>query len=189
MAAKPHVTNEEGTVGYKRPPHSTRFQKGKSGNPRGRPRNRRKEIPYDRLLGQMVTIREDGRERRVTAAEAFLLQLTKKGLEGDSAAARATLEALEIARAKRGPLNDMASVTRIILMSMSIGSALRPLGLAIKLHPLDEQKVCWKLQPWIVEAALARLQRQLSIEEQRTVMDAARSPGKVKWPTWWEVWF
>ena len=37
----------------------------------------------------MVTIREGGVERRVPADEAFLLQLTKRGLEGDSAAARA----------------------------------------------------------------------------------------------------
>jgi hypothetical protein len=46
----------------------------------------------------MVTIREDGTTRRVTAAEAFLLKLTKSGLEGDSAAARASLAAIEHAR-------------------------------------------------------------------------------------------
>lgn len=187
MAAEPRVTNDEEAIGYKRPPRSTRFQKGRSGNPRGRPRNRRREIPYDHLLGQMVTIREEGRERRVTAAEAFLLQLTKKGLEGDSAAARASLEALEAARAKRGLLNGIEGITRIIFMSFSIGSALKPLGLAIKLHPLDKDKVCWKLQPWIVEAALDRLERRLSIDEQRTVVDATRTPEKVNWPSWWEV--
>jgi hypothetical protein len=43
----------------------------------------------------MVTIREDGVERRVTAAEAFLLQLAKRGLEGDGPAARATLAVIE----------------------------------------------------------------------------------------------
>jgi len=32
----------------------------------------------------MVTIREDGVERRVSAEEAFLLYLLKRGLEGDS---------------------------------------------------------------------------------------------------------
>ena len=178
---------EEEAIGYKRPPRSTRFQKGKSGNPRGRPRNRRREIPYDHLLGQMVTVREDGRERRVTAAEAFLLQLIKKGLEGDSAAARASLEVLEAARAKRGPMDDIECITRIVLMSFSIGAALKPLGLAIKLHPLDKDKVCWKLQPWIVEAALARLERRLSIDEQRIVVEATRTPEKMKWPSWWEV--
>jgi hypothetical protein len=186
MAAEPREMKDEEAVGYKRPPRSTRFQKGKSGNPCGRPRNRRTEIPYDHVLGQMVTIRESGGERRVTAAEAFLLQLTKKGLEGDNAAARALLEALEAARAKREPLNGIGSITRIILMSFSIGSALKPLGLAMKFYPLDEEKVCWKLKPWIVEAALRRLERRLSIDEQRTVVDATHTPDKVNWPPWWE---
>ena len=49
----------------------------------------------------MVTIREDGVERRVTAAEAFLLHVTKRGLEGDGAAARAAMAAIEEARAAR----------------------------------------------------------------------------------------
>ena len=83
-------------LGYRQPPRSSRFRKGQSGNPRGRPRGRRKEPPYEAVLGQMVTIREDGAERRVTAAEAFLLQITKKGLEGDGAAARAAMAAIEM---------------------------------------------------------------------------------------------
>jgi hypothetical protein len=188
MAAEPSQMSEEpGNVGYKRPPQATRFQKGTSGNPRGRPRNRRREIPYDHVLGQMVTIREDGRERRVTAAEAFLLQLTKKGLEGDSAAARASLDAIEAARHRRGP-DDAVDKIRIVFLQQTIGGPLKSLGLAVKLHPLSEEKVCWKLQPWIVEAALARFPNQrLSLEEQRIVVDATRTPEKVLWPAWWSV--
>jgi hypothetical protein len=136
----------------------------------------------------MVTIREDGRERRVTAAEAFLLQLTKKGPEGDSSAARASLEVIEAARAKRGPVDGIDRITRIIFTTFSIGCALKSLGLAVKLHPLSKDKVCWKLQPWIIEAALARLgPHELTVEEQRTVVEATRTPEKVKWPAWWTV--
>ncbi len=175
-------------VGYRQPPKKARFTKGQSGNSRGRPRNRHREIPYDAVLGQMVTIREDGREHRVTAAEAFLLQLTQKGLAGDSAAARASHEAIEAARAARG--DDASPVTSIILSPISSGAdaILEPLGIARKMYPTDEKRVRWQLNPWIVETALARLGSQrLTEEEQRVVWDATRTPNKVRWPEWWVV--
>jgi hypothetical protein len=49
-----------------------------------------------------VKIREDGAERRVTAAKALLLQLTKRALEGDDAAVRASLAVIEEARERHG---------------------------------------------------------------------------------------
>jgi hypothetical protein len=67
----------------------------------GRPRGRHREAPYEAVLGQMVTIREGGAERRVRAAEAFLLTLAKRGVEGDSAAARASLALIEEETSKR----------------------------------------------------------------------------------------
>src|SRR3546814_8889281 len=96
------MTQRSHDLGYGKPPAATRFQKGQSGNPSGRPRGS-KAPPYESVLGQIVTIREDGIERRVTAAEAFLLHMTKRGLEGDGPAARAAMAAIEEARAVRGP--------------------------------------------------------------------------------------
>src|SRR5258708_27436437 len=98
----PGDTDERG-VGYRKPPRASRFAKGRSGNPAGRPRGRHHEAPYEAVLGQMVTIREGGTARQVTAAEAFLLQLTKRGLEGDGAAARESLAMIEQAREQQGP--------------------------------------------------------------------------------------
>ncbi len=175
--------------GYGQPPKGTRFRKGQSGNPRGRPRNRHREIPYDGVLGQMVTIREEGRERRVTAAEAFVLQLTQKGLAGDSAATRASLEAIEGARAASSDSSG-SPITKIIISSVDSGvdAILEPLGIAKLKYPQDEIRVRWELNPWIVEAALERLgETQLSEDEQREVWDATRTPHKVNWPDWWTV--
>jgi len=180
--------SEIGRTGYGQPPQSTRFRKGQSGNPRGRPKNRHTEIPYDAVLGQMVTIREDGRERRVTAAEALLLQLTQRGLAGDSAAARSSLEAIEAARAARG--GEAEGIRVIIWKSVSSGAdaILESLGIATLKYPNDERRVRWHLQPWIVEAALDRLgDKRLSEEEQREVWENTRTPHKVRWPRWWTV--
>jgi hypothetical protein len=83
----------------------------------------------------MVTIREGGRERRVTAAEAFLLHLTKRGLEGDSAATRASLAAIETARAttRRDTPITFSIVTHCVSPG-SVGPALDALGMALKLN-------------------------------------------------------
>lgn len=180
--------NAESTVGYRNPPSPSQFKKGQSGNPKGRPKNRRREIPYDAVLGQMVTIRESGRERRVTAAEAFLLQLTQKGLAGDSAAARASLEAIE--KASESRKEHVQGVTKIILSSIGSGvdAILGKLSIAFLKYPTDEKRVRWELNPWIVQAALDRLRDpQLTIDEQREVYANTRTPHKVQWPEWWEV--
>jgi hypothetical protein len=131
----------------------------------------------------MMTIREGETERRVTAAEAFLLKLAKRGVEGDSAAARESLALIEEAKEQQNP----NVVTRWVLVAVapgSVTSALLPLRMAKKLDPYRETARV-VLEPWIVEAALARLGRTLSPTEQRTIVKATRTPRKVRWPEWW----
>ena len=86
-------------IGYRRPPFATRFKKGQSGNLRGRPRGRTRELPYEAVLGQMVTIRDGGVEKRLPADEAFLLYMMKNGLGEDVTAARTLLGTMEQADA------------------------------------------------------------------------------------------
>ena len=134
----------------------------------------------------MVTIREEGREWRVTAAEAFLLQLTQKGLAGDSAAARASLEALETARAARTFTTSGPSKIVLVAIDSGADAIIGKLGVAFHKYPTDEARTRWEINPWVVEAALERLgTKPLSQDEQREVWRAARTPHKVSWPEWW----
>jgi uncharacterized protein DUF5681 len=176
-------------VGYRKPPVASRFRKGQSGNSKGRPRGRRRELlPYESVLGQEVIIRENGLPRRVTAAEAFLLQLTKLGLDGDTAAAR------DVSAAIRDIYGTEVSVSyqssRIVISFVSPGSvntAVECLRIGTKLDRYRET-ARMLLEPWIVEAASARFaEKRLTPEEQEVVLKATRTPAKVRWPDWWVV--
>lgn len=70
-------------VGYRRPPKHTLFKPGRSGNPKGRPKDRKnmRTIVKD-ILDRKVVITENGRERRVDFMEAFVQQLIAKALKG-----------------------------------------------------------------------------------------------------------
>ena len=174
---------------YGKPPRRTRFRKRQSGNPAGRPPGRKKEPPYEAVLGQMVTVREDGIERRVTAAEAFALYLTKQGLDGDNAAARQAAEAIGDARAKRREFSDEdpRKIVLVIVSPGSVNTALVPLRMARKLDRYRET-ARMTLEPWVVERALDRLgDRRLTLQEQQTVLKATQTPTKVRWPDWWEA--
>lgn len=176
---------DELDVGYGKPPVSTRFRKGTSGNPRGRPRGRHRDLPYESVLGQMVTIREDGVERRVTAEQAFLLHLVKRGLEGRNTPTIAA--AVEKARPR---IEDVYHEHRIVVRYVEPGSVTTALEILRMARMVDRRRPTARLalERWIVEAALSRLDgRRLTVEEQSIVVDTTRIPGKVKWPDWWQV--
>ena len=186
--SKPPASSDH-SVGYGRAPEATRFQKGRSGNPKGRRKGSKKLPPYEAVLGQMVTVQEGGKECRISAADAFVLHVVKLGLDGDGPAARAALAAIANERASRGVTgeDELHTIVRTIIRPGSVNRALEPLRMAVK---LDSYRPTARmvLEPWLVEAALLRLgDRRLSREEQDEVVRATRMPDKVRWPDWWQV--
>jgi hypothetical protein len=175
---------------HRKPPAHTRFRKGQSGNPAGRPPGRYRNAPHEAVLGQKVMIREAGRERQVSAAEAFLLHLARRGLEGDGAAARATIQAIEAARQARAlvPTQPLTIVSVSYMHPGGVTLALEALRMARRLDPF-RPTVRVMLEPWLVEAALARLgDTPLTPAQQRVILAATRAPRKVRWPRWWTQW-
>ena len=87
--------SDEKKVGYANPPAQTRWRKGQSGNPNGRPKSK-SEMMMDaaNILNQPIDARTpDGKIVKLDGIEAAYLALCKKGLKGHKAS---LLEAIRI---------------------------------------------------------------------------------------------
>ena len=179
--------NEAG--GYGKPPVSGRFQKGVRGHPPGRTKGSHRVAPHEAILGQKVTIRENGAAREMSVQEAFMLRLLELALKGNNAAARA-IETLEEEYVSV-QLSDETSQRRFAIHFAKPGSVnigLEPLKMGTILDRYREASARVALEPWLIKAALERLgDRRLSRAEQEEVLQATRTPKKVDWPDWWEV--
>jgi Family of unknown function (DUF5681) len=90
------AADADNRVGYRRPPRHSRFQPGQSGNPRGRPRGVKSLSDIVRkIVGQKVTVTENGRVRRVPRLEAILLRAAGEASRGDARALRLLLQLAE----------------------------------------------------------------------------------------------
>ena len=79
-------------VGYRKPPKSGQFKRGKSGNPKGRPKGSLKlATDLAAELNEQITVREDGKARRVSKQRALIKSLMAKALQGDVRANAAVL--------------------------------------------------------------------------------------------------
>jgi Family of unknown function (DUF5681) len=71
-------------VGYRRPPKDTRWNKGQSGNPRGRPPGHRNlAAALTSILHEDIDVAVDGEERRMTRLEAVTRKLVDEAVAGD----------------------------------------------------------------------------------------------------------
>jgi hypothetical protein len=76
-------------VGYGKPPKEMQFVRGKSGNPKGRPKGSKNlATAFVEIGRERITVQESGRTRTMTKAEAVVHQLTNKAASGDPRARR-----------------------------------------------------------------------------------------------------
>ena len=79
--------DESDKVGYGKPPLHSRFTRGQSGNPKGRPKGVRNfKTDVKATLEAPVKVTREGKPRKVSTQEAMLLRLREKALSGDSRA-------------------------------------------------------------------------------------------------------
>jgi Family of unknown function (DUF5681) len=86
-------TKREYAANYRKPPVHTRFKKGQSGNPRGRPA---KNLPalLAAALNEKVTVTENGKRRQVTKREAVIAQLVNKSASAELRATKMLIDML-----------------------------------------------------------------------------------------------
>ena len=72
-------------VGFKKPPLHSRFRKGRSGNPKGRPKGTKNlRTDLTEVLQERITVTEGDRKVRMPKQRALFKTLIAKSLKGDS---------------------------------------------------------------------------------------------------------
>ena len=78
------MSGDKYDIGYGRPPAASRFQPGKSGNPKGRPKGARNfQTEIEAELNARVTVTEGGKPKNVSKRQMVAKQLVNKGAQGD----------------------------------------------------------------------------------------------------------
>ena len=76
--------NPDYEVGYGKPPESTRFKKGRSGNPKGRPKiSKNVGKVLEETFYRKIAISENGQRREVTMLEAIFRQVANGAAKGE----------------------------------------------------------------------------------------------------------
>jgi hypothetical protein len=71
-------------VGYGKTPRHSRFVKGQSGNPRGRPPGAKNmKTLLNKVLGEVVVVTENGGRRKLSKREAIVTQLVNRSAKAD----------------------------------------------------------------------------------------------------------
>ena len=103
-------TDTPSDVGYGKPPKATRFRKGRSGNPKGRPRGDENLLSvFKRMVTKRIKMREGDRWRTITMADAIILQNVRAALQRDQIAMSNIIRLAE----ESGELIDRTDVKQV----------------------------------------------------------------------------
>ena len=168
----------------------SRFAKGQSGNPNGRPKKRRPHVSaFDIIFDQTLAVTQNGIERELTVDEALQLQTYQAALKGSRMAIRTVLKMIEkreVAMAKNNPVAPRGARFEVENDSPNADAALRILGIAVDGHVPPgggEGARTLKLANWAAQAAISRPgRRSLTAKDREDIARYTLDPDKLRWP-------
>lgn len=167
----------------------SRFVKGRSGNPGGRPRKPPVEQPsaFDIIMDRTIEVNQDGRSRELTIEEGLQLKTYQAALAGSKPARREVLKMIakrEQWRAKRKPVrtaigwlheHDPRNADAAMLI---LGITTRDPKLG-EVDPYDR----YLIEPWAILEALRRIKPgRLSRREVDECRRCTRDAASIDWP-------
>ena len=167
----------------------TRFRKGQSGNPAGRPKKRRPNISaFDIIFDKTLTVTQGGMERELTVDEALQLQTYQAALKGSKMAIRQVLKMIEKREQALLKLNPPAHVPATMEIehdSDNADEAMRILGVTeiVKTHNGGYWDKHPRLATWATQAALSRPgRRRFTPKDVADIKLLTVNPERLKWP-------
>jgi hypothetical protein len=168
----------------------TRFAKGTSGNPAGRPKGRRQHVSaFDIIFEQTLTVTQNGVERELTVDEALEFQTYQAALKGSKMAVRAVLKMIEkreAALAKLAPQQTNPIPLGREYDSANANDAMVILGITEDMESPpnpDPDNRRLKLATWAAQAAISRPGRKpVDDKDISEVKRVTIAPDTLKWP-------
>jgi hypothetical protein len=118
MRKKVRKSRASYVIGYGRPPSSSQFQPGQSGNPKGRPKGARNASSMARdALERPINVKVNGTWRKMSVRKATYNRLAEKAVAGD---AKALDFLLSLESAERPPQFDPPDAERSAAKDLEI---------------------------------------------------------------------